>query len=213
MALPSVHVAEVPDDGLSLTCSLDPGELGLVPEEARFHGPLALEAAIEKADRGVSVRGVLSGLAVRDCVRCLGEYEEPFQVSFTAEFRAKQEGVRRPGKPALPAGRPAADDADGPGDLDEDEDVYPFDGERLELAEMLREQVILATPMQPLCREDCLGLCPVCGQDRNQRVCGCPEPREASPFASLKGFQGQLGLAPGAEGGSPRGRSTTSESK
>jgi uncharacterized protein len=71
--------------------------------------------------------------------------------------------------------------------VDHDEtDVYPLVGDQLELGEMLREQVILAEPMQPLCRVACRGLCPVCGQDLNERPCACPEARQASPFAVLK---------------------------
>jgi uncharacterized protein len=43
----------------------------------------------------------------------------------------------------------------------------------LELEDILREQVLLALPMQRVCREDCKGICPVCGKNRNQTVCDC----------------------------------------
>jgi uncharacterized protein len=45
---------------------------------------------------------------------------------------------------------------------------------------MLREQVILAEPMHPLCREECLGICPVCGRDRNLAPCECKEASEGN---------------------------------
>jgi uncharacterized protein len=43
----------------------------------------------------------------------------------------------------------------------------------IDLADVIREQLYLALPMKPLCREDCLGLCPVCGQNRNTTPCTC----------------------------------------
>jgi uncharacterized protein len=48
----------------------------------------------------------------------------------------------------------------------------------------------LAVPVQPLCREDCLGLCPRCGIDRNVERCSCTEARPASPFAVLATLRG-----------------------
>ena len=53
-----------------------------------------------------------------------------------------------------------------------------YDGDRLDLGEVVREQVLLALPLKPLCREDCRGLCPRCGQNRNLGPCGCPPPEE-----------------------------------
>jgi uncharacterized protein len=45
----------------------------------------------------------------------------------------------------------------------------------MELEDILREQVLLALPMQRVCREDCRGICPVCGKDRNEAPCDCRE--------------------------------------
>src|SRR4029450_4558401 len=49
-----------------------------------------------------------------------------------------------------------------------------YDGERRDLGEVLREQIVLGLPLRRLCREDCLGRCPSCGQNRNQVSCACP---------------------------------------
>src|SRR5438270_6897008 len=48
-----------------------------------------------------------------------------------------------------------------------------YKGEGVELEDVLKEQIFLAIPMQTLCREDCKGLCPQCGQNRNTGDCGC----------------------------------------
>ena len=53
--------------------------------------------------------------------------------------------------------------------------MIPFTGEELDLCEAVQEQVIMALPVRPLCREDCRGLCPVCGADLNEESCTCAE--------------------------------------
>ena len=80
-------------------------------------------------------------------------------------------------------------------EADEEDEMYWYQGDHLDLAPMLREQVILAAPMQPLCREECLGLCSQCGQNLNERRCGCPPEQAPSPFRVLRGRQSQSGNA------------------
>jgi uncharacterized protein len=57
----------------------------------------------------------------------------------------------------------------------------------LDLTELARQSVVLATPMIPLCREDCQGLCPYCGANKNETSCDCRPPVD-SPFSALAGM-------------------------
>ena len=51
---------------------------------------------------------------------------------------------------------------------------FPIENKReIDLADNLREEIILSYPLKPLCRKDCLGLCPNCGQNLNKRKCNC----------------------------------------
>jgi uncharacterized protein len=72
---------------------------------------------------------------------------------------------------------------------DDDSEIGFFEGEGLFLADVLREQVLLALPMKVICRSDCRGLCPSCGANLNHEECRCEthatDPRLA-PFARLK---------------------------
>lgn len=193
MALPSPHLSEIPAEGLSVECEVQPDELTLGPDEARVKGALALSVEIAQADGGAHVTGVLRGTFVRQCVRCLTDYEDSVELPFTAEYRCETPPARQQPQPSRASGRAqtGSRDAVEPDEPEiEADDVYALVGDRLDLAEMLREQIILATPMQSLCRENCLGLCPVCGQDRNERQCGCSEEPQDSPFAVLKKLQG-----------------------
>lgn len=73
--------------------------------------------------------------------------------------------------------------------MSDDLDVYTHDGFRLNLYPLVRDQVVMAFPVQILCREDCAGLCQTCGANRNEQQCAC-EAESADPrFAILKNLQ------------------------
>ena len=193
MALPSPHLSEIPAEGLSVECEVQPDELTLGSDDARVKGALTLSVEIAQADGGAHATGVLRGTFMRQCVRCLTDYEDSVELPFTAEYRGEASPARRPPQPSRASGRVETGSRDvvEPDELEiEADDVYDLVGDRLDLAEMLREQIILATPMQSLCRENCLGLCSVCGQDRNERQCGCSQEPQGGPFAILKKLQG-----------------------
>jgi len=71
---------------------------------------------------------------------------------------------------------------------DEDLDVFPYEGERVDLEPLLREQFVLAIPFAPLCTETCKGLCPQCGIDRNTASCTCEPPIDPR-LAALRGLK------------------------
>jgi len=74
---------------------------------------------------------------------------------------------------------------DAPVTADDDEEVSYYSGEWVEVGELVREALLLALPLYPLCREECRGLCARCGADLNAGPCSCP-PVIDSPFAALK---------------------------
>lgn len=180
------NLSEILPEGLEVDCDVLASDLDLSPTDARVEGPIHISATLRREDACVLVTGLIDGTAVRQCVRCIRSFTEPLLVSFSGEF------AKKPQKPAAVA-RPKPGKTPQPVE-DEDEhetDVYEFAGEQVDLAPMLREQVILAEPMQPLCREECLGLCPVCGQDRNERPCGCHISAEGTLGERIRAAQQQ----------------------
>jgi uncharacterized protein len=65
-----------------------------------------------------------------------------------------------------------------------------FRGPEILLDRFVGEMLALGVPVQPLCQEDCRGLCPRCGIDRNLEACTCTELKPASPFAVLASLKG-----------------------
>ncbi len=128
-------------------------------------------------EENVHVSGTVTGKVTVACGRCVGpvglELGEPVRVTF------------------LPPHSMPADDLASVEDVElgeNDLDVYPFDGETVDLEPLIREQFVLAVPFAPLCREDCLGLCPQCGADRNHAPCVCEKPVDPR-FAALQGLK------------------------
>ncbi len=129
--------------------------------------------------------GTFRGELVVACSRCINPVklaiDEKLRVTFLPRHELPEDDDEASG--------PSADDADdGPEVAEDDLDVFPFDGERLDLEPLLREQFVLALPFAPLCAETCKGLCPQCGIDRNTASCSCVPPIDPR-LAPLKGLK------------------------
>jgi uncharacterized protein len=128
------------------------------------------DVTVTELGSGYLVRGQIHGGAQVPCARCL----EPAQIDLSM--------------PILTTFTRGADEPEAIDDEDEDVDYSTFEGDEIDLGELFREQMLLAVPMTPLCREDCKGLCPQCGQDRNQGSCTCTQPTDPR-WESLKGLK------------------------
>jgi uncharacterized protein len=69
-----------------------------------------------------------------------------------------------------------------------DPDAYPIEDNQLDLAPLVREMVLIELDLERQCREDCAGLCPVCGIDRNTGDCDCDTTVTDERWAALEGF-------------------------
>ena len=141
---------------------------GSIPEDSplwadtglRFRGPVSMRAKANALSGGeVLVQGDVSGVRIAECRRCLDEVERPFERSFTFYY--------------VPATTEEGADAEVR--------FLPESGVELDLGPDVREELIFALSEYVVCRDDCQGLCPRCGIDRNDGTCDCetsePDPR------------------------------------
>jgi uncharacterized protein len=172
-------VSDITATGLSLVGDVTAEELELAETDAILRGPVSVSLDLMKADDMIAVTGVLEGTVVRQCVRCLKEYDDAVAFSvhaaFAREGKESKVGARqsKPGDPRKGRLGATKTEADVEAE-DEGDDRYFYQGDHIELAPMLREHIILASPMQPRCRENCVGLCARCGKDLNEGPCQCP---------------------------------------
>jgi len=198
MGLLTPLIAEITDENVSLVGEATAEELGLAERDAVIRDPLSISLDLMKADDMIGVTGVVEGTAVRQCVRCLQEYDDALAFSVHAAYAREGKEVKK--DPPI-GGRQArtADARKGklvPGKSEpaseeeaENDDRYFYQGDHLDLAPMLREHVILAAPMQPICREECAGLCSRCGKDLNEGPCQCPAEPVPTAFRVIRNMK------------------------
>jgi uncharacterized protein len=134
---------------------------------------------------------VLEGTIVRECVRCLKEYEDPLAFSVRAAFISEPKSAPRHPK-RIDHRKPRLEVVEvGPEEALDDQ--YHYLGNQLDMASMLREHVILSAPMQPLCSDDCLGLCTQCGKNLNEGPCQCAAEPPIPTFRVIPGMKRKTG--------------------
>lgn len=175
-------VADLERQAIDFNESLAPGTIDFV-DDMRQVGVLHTSgrADLLKEHRGtndivedIRVRGNLDTKMEVACARCLEPVEQPIDTSFDLIFR--------------PSGADL-DNSDRAISTSETEIGY-YEGDGLLLEDVLREQILLALPAKNLCREDCKGLCPECGRNRNTDPCECVTTSADPRWSSLK----ELGL-------------------
>ncbi len=145
-------------------------QLDYLGAEFRQCGSLKVNADAELAGAEIRIRGHLGTRLAATCDRCLGPVEFPVERDFDLVYRPLGSIAREEEIEISP----------------EELEVGFYSGNGIALGDVLTEQVILAFPMKVTCRDDCRGLCPVCGANLNVKTCECPKPKSDSPFASLK---------------------------
>ena len=138
-----------------------PGSVDLLDPSIRQVGDLRVAGVAELVDpagvREIRVRGELTGELELNCARCLQPMRVAIQGPLDLFYRPMRQIAR-----------------DEEVEITEAEtEVSFYEGKGLELADVVREQVLMQLPMRKVCRDDCRGLCPICGRNRNVESCDC----------------------------------------
>lgn len=125
--------------------------------EDRSPEPVSGDVELLRTIDGILVRAHLQLAEPETCSRCLKPVEETVSIDFEEEFRTTVN---------VQSGEPLVEK--------EDVDAFLVDEHHLlDLMEAVRQYREASEEMQPLCKDDCLGLCPACGADRNEGECYC----------------------------------------
>ena len=126
--------------------------------DLQFEAPVVGRATLSNVGRYVRAQGWLRTVIGLACSRCLRPVRHELEVEIEELCILEQID-----EPAVYAGTE-----------DEETDPIPIlDEETVDLSELVRQCVVVAAPTTVLCRDDCRGLCPDCGQDLNEGTCGC----------------------------------------
>jgi uncharacterized protein len=164
-----VNIDEIKDSGLERSWEIPGATLDEAlrgdPAGYRAAGPVRIDARLERLGRRVLLHAkarldlAAQCVPIEEAVETQGERHETGEEHTEGSFSPQQV----------------------------DEEIYK--GKVIDIDPLVQEQIVLALPPCPVCREGCKGLCPVCGQDQNEKACGCdrhvPDPR----WAGLEKFR------------------------
>lgn len=135
----------------------------ITSDELAVEGTVRLEGFISNAGDVLLLQAKLSARVKRVCGRCLKEFTAVTKAEIVEKFYpASAENIEN--------------------------DAFVYDSDVIDITEPLREGLLLAEPIQALCKPDCRGLCPVCGADLNDGDCGCDRFTVDPRLAALKQF-------------------------
>ena len=122
--------------------------------DSHYTGPVRVRATIDKSSQQIMLRAVVNASSMLMCDRCLEEFEENigtgYAILYVTDSRSMQD-VRS----------------------EEEVQVISHDTNYIDMDEDVRQYLELSVPQKQLCREDCAGLCPICGKNKNREQCSC----------------------------------------
>ena len=169
-----IEVENLNDKAEAFSHSYAPEEVELEDEGARLVAPAEVNGDASRKGEEVRVRGKILTEVELLCDRCAAPQRAPLEVEFDTRF--------------IPQSK-AAGATDNVELLTEDLGLAAYEGDAVDLDELVREQILLALPSRNLCREDCKGLCQKCGADLNAGQCSCEQGETDPRWAALADFK------------------------
>jgi uncharacterized protein len=165
-----VELSAIPHEGICREFRSSGKALGIGGPDLAVVLPITIACQFFKVDREVVVQGGLRSAVRLMCGRCAEEFVLPLSIALEAVYFPIHESSSERAR-----------------ELEEGvTDVYTYTEQVIDIAEMVRDKLLLSIPLQPHCMVGCKGLCPSCGVNRNAVSCQCAEEKLGSPFALLK---------------------------
>ena len=163
-------VSELEREPIDFDLELAPGAIDF-GEEAEQAGNLATSGLAE-----VLHEYQFAGKFQVPCARCVEPVEIPLGAEFDLIFRPAEADSEAPERSITAP----------------ETEIGYYQKDSLLLEDVLREQVLLSLPVRTLCKADCKGLCPRCGENRNSQMCNCEEGPSDPRWEALAGLRGRI---------------------
>ena len=167
-----LEIASLPEGSSHIDLTVEAGELGVSLEGGRLTSPIKVSLDATRNLNEILLRGTAWVTAVLECARCLDEF------SFAVESHLDIWCIL------------------GGGDKDarvpERDNVIeaPVEAKYIDLTDHLRSELMVLIPLKPLCKQDCKGLCPLCGINLNHEQCSCHSESHDARWDALKKIRG-----------------------
>lgn len=177
-----IHIDQLIDTELGLEFEEKPESFPVLAEmiknkEIDFSAPIKTRLRVFRIGDFIEAEGVFETAIRQVCGRCLKEFKTQLSsevaLTYTPENLRNREDLSRDEIELSP----------------EDAGLITFSGDRINLRDGVQEQLVMALPLRPLCRESCKGLCPQCGANLNEADCGCDHSPTNTQFSVLKNLK------------------------
>ena len=150
-----IDIDQIPAEGLQVSKNFEFFSTELVEENAVFMEPVHAQVKVKKFGEEIFITGTLTTLLSFVCSRCLSPYEFKVDSEFDLVYLPEELEITK--------------------DQLEEDDINQlfFYSNKLDLKEVILEQLNLTFPLRPLCSSDCRGICPICGKIINEGHCSC----------------------------------------
>ncbi len=153
--------------------SVSPEEVDLEDETARLKTNAEISGELNKRIAQTDVNGEIAADVKIECSRCLQPVDEKLKILFSVSYITPEYYTEE------------KETEIGVDDLQ----IAVFEGDKIDIGELVREQILLNLPEQKFCREDCKGLCRKCGANRNLINCNCLEKEIDPRWSALKNLK------------------------
>jgi len=174
-----INFDDIPDDEeYVLDLVENPDYFKVDPEEGILRKNVCVQGSLSKVGREVLLKGRISTQIEMICSRCLEPLNHEVRSNVSSRYVPRQE----------------TDSLDSDVELHaSDIEVEYYTGDRIDLTQTVYDQMMLSLPLVRLCREDCRGICPQCGINRNKKNCQCSDKDSVDPrLAVLKTLKDKL---------------------
>ncbi len=172
------EVDEIPEGGLNFDALVEKDRLGIDQSDCSLTEDVMVKGKLTKIEREILFSGELQTRLQVICTRCLKPFPFPVKNKIQVHFVPRVKELS-PGSEVEIR------------ETDIEQEVY--EEERVDLTGPIRDQILLDVPLICLCRENCKGICPVCGIDLNSNQCECQNEGDIDPrFAVLKNLKDKL---------------------
>jgi uncharacterized protein len=170
-----IFIEDIPEEGLHLESEVLAADIHMDLPGYELTEPVTVMGDALKAGEDITVHARLSGKVNCECSRCLKSFIMSINLDLDVVYAPE---VERP--------------------KDETEIIAPdlnfafYKDDTIELIPEIRDLLLTDMPINPICRESCKGLCPMCGADLNEDQCSCGQEVGASPFEKLREIRSKL---------------------
>lgn len=176
-----IETQHIPQHGLAMEHRMQANDfeilkLLITKGEAEFTDTIGIKLSIMPLKDLIQVDGSVQTRVRIACSRCAESYDAQLRRQFSLSYSRKiPQDLHR-------------DETEGIELAAQQIGLILYQGDEIDLRDALAEQVVLALPYKPLCRQDCKGLCQNCGANLNRQVCQCKSNSNGGPFEALKGL-------------------------